>query len=158
MRILILAIAALVLAACATPQPPRTHIDWQAERARIPRGDAMLYVVRPWQPSGHRNLFRISIDGVPLMGGGMPVRSYLSCMVASATIRVSAQAVPSVRNIRSGLPFLAQPQLTVATRAGEIAFVRVGADAEGGPTLTEVDADQGRALAEHARKLAVCGH
>lgn len=157
MRIL-LEIATLALAACATPQPPLTHIDWRAERARIARGDAILYVVRPWQASGHRNLCRISIDGMPLMGGGMPVRSYFSCQVAAATIRVSAQAVPSVRNIRSGLPFLTQPQLTLSTRPGEIAFIRVGADAEGGLTLTEVDADQGRALAEHSKKLPVCGH
>lgn len=156
MRILMLAFVTLTLAACATPQPPETHIDWQAEHARIPPGHALLYVVRPWKPAGHRNLFRIIVDGTPLMGGGMPVRSYFSCVVGAETMRIEAQAVGTVRNIRYGLPFLDIARMDIAPKAGEIAFIRVGSDAQGGPVLKEVKAAEGRRLAEHARMLRVC--
>ncbi len=153
MRTLMLTlIATLTLAACAAAPQPATPIDWQAEKAHIPPGMALLYVVRPQKPAGRDNLYRIGLNGV--LVDDMPTGTYFQRTVQAGEVRVKAQAVPSVTNIRSGLPFLERPELTVRTTAGEISFVRVGVGIEGGPTLANVNPAEGEVLAEHAKELA----
>ncbi len=154
MRPLILALfLTIALAACAAAPQPVHPVDWQAEKARIPPGQALLYVVRPQKPAGRDNLYRISIDGTPV--AEMPTGRYFSSRVPAGEVRVGAQVVASVTNVRTGLPFMERPELTVTAKPGEITFIRVGVNIEGGPTLAHVDPAEGEALVERAEALTL---
>lgn len=141
----------VALAACASTPGPTSAIPWRQVRAGIPANRALLYVVRPQKAAGRDNHYRVSINGAPV--AEMATGTYFSRLVPPAEVYIAASPVPTVANIGYGLPFLSQAELALNVRAGEIYFVRVGVDIEGGPTLGAVESQAGESLVTHARKL-----
>lgn len=143
----------VALAACASTPGPTSAIPWSQVRAGIPADRALLYVVRPQRAAGRDNHYRVSINGTVV--AEMATGTYFSRLIPPAEVHIAASTVPTVANIGYGLPFLSRSELALNVRAGEIYFVRVGVDIEGGPTLAAVEPQAGESLVSHAKKLEI---
>ncbi|OOZ22216.1 hypothetical protein BOW34_10510 [Solemya velum gill symbiont] len=116
----------------------------------IPRGQALIYIVRPSRYSGSANTYRISINGTPI--ADLKTGFYFTHFIQPGVIRISAMTRANILNFGLSLAMMGKPAMELNTSKGEIHFIEVEVDFAGGPSLQVVDASTGESFLIKAKR------